>query len=83
LAKKKVGIVQAMNTVVLGALTYLMPFADQRLMRTSLKQSLPPKIQEVNVKAFNLGYREAKRVFGADGVNWTGKAEEVDGHEDI
>lgn len=83
MAKAKVGLVQAMNTIVLGALTYLLPFAEQRVMRSSLKDALPPKIQEINVKAFNLGFREAKRSFGDEPEAWTGKKDESEGHEDI
>lgn len=83
LAKTKVGIVQAMNTIVLGALAHLLPFAEQRVMRASLKEALPPKIQDINVKAFNLGYREAKAQFGNEPEAWMGKMEELEGHEDI
>lgn len=83
MAKKKVGLVQAMNTIVLGALTYLLPFVDQRTMRASLKDALPAKIQDINVKAFNLGFREAKKNFGDEPSAWTGKGEETEGHEDI
>jgi len=66
LARDKVGIVQAMNTVVLGSLSYLLPFINQATMRKSLEASLPPKIRAVNVKAFNLGHRLAKKEWGDD-----------------
>jgi 2-oxoglutarate ferredoxin oxidoreductase subunit gamma len=66
LAKDKVGIVQAMNTVVLGALSCLLPFINQSTMRKSLESVLPPKIQTVNTKAFNLGHRLAKKEWGED-----------------
>ena len=79
LAREKVGIVQAMNTVVLGSLAYLLPFVDAATMRKALKESLPAKIQEVNAKAFNLGNREAKRVFGDRPEAWAGKpSDELD-----
>ncbi|GAB7023389.1 2-oxoacid:acceptor oxidoreductase family protein [Salidesulfovibrio brasiliensis] len=70
LAKDKVGIVQAMNTVVLGALTHLLPFTVQRVMRKSMEETLPAKIRAVNVKAFNLGHREAKKHFGESPEVW-------------
>ncbi|MGE4291338.1 MAG: 2-oxoacid:acceptor oxidoreductase family protein [Desulfovibrio sp.] len=76
LASKKVGIVQAMNTIVLGAISYLLPFVDQKVMRKSLSDALPAKIRDVNAKAFNLGYREAKKEFGEQPEMWRGKPEE-------
>ncbi len=66
LAKEKVGVAQAMNTVVLGALSYLLPFINQGTMRKSLESVLPAKIRAVNTKAFNLGYRLAKKDWGDD-----------------
>lgn len=66
LAREKVGIVQAMNTVVLGSLSMLLPFVNQAAMRKSLEQALPPKIRAVNTKAFNLGHRLAKKEWGED-----------------
>ncbi|MEF2229642.1 MAG: 2-oxoacid:acceptor oxidoreductase family protein [Pseudodesulfovibrio sp.] len=71
LAREKVGVVQAMNTVVLGALSFLLPFIQQAVMRKSLESALPPKIRAVNVKAFNLGHRLAKKEWGDDaGAVW-------------
>ena len=71
LAKDKVGIVQAMNTVVLGSLSMLLPFVHQGVMRKSLESVLPPKIKAINTKAFNLGHRLAKKEWGDDvGVAW-------------
>lgn len=66
LAKEKVGIVQAMNTVVLGSLSYLLPFIHQATMRKSLESVLPEKIRAINTKAFNLGHRLAKKQWGED-----------------
>ena len=66
LAKEKVGIVQAMNTVVLGSLSFLLPFVQQAVMRKSLESVLPAKIRAVNTKAFNLGHRLAKKDWGED-----------------
>lgn len=71
LARDKVGIVQAMNTVVLGSLSYVLPFIHQATMRKSLESVLPQKIRAVNTKAFNLGHRLAKKDWGEDaGTIW-------------
>jgi 2-oxoglutarate ferredoxin oxidoreductase subunit gamma len=71
LAKEKVGIPQAMNTVVLGSLSMLLPFVVPAAMRKSLEEVLPPKIKAVNTKAFNLGQRLAKKEWGEDaGAVW-------------
>ncbi len=64
MAKDRIGIPQAMNTIVLGALTHLLPFAVPRIMRKNMEEALPEKIRAINVKAFNLGNREAKKHFG-------------------
>jgi 2-oxoglutarate ferredoxin oxidoreductase subunit gamma len=79
LAKDKVGIVQAMNTVVLGALSCLLPFINQATMRKSLEAVLPPKIRAVNTKAFNLGHRLAKKEWGED----AGEVWRVEEYEEI
>lgn len=74
LAKEKVGIAQAMNTVVLGSLSYLLPFIHQATMRKSLEAVLPEKIRAINTKAFNLGHRLAKKEWGEDpGEVWRAK----------
>lgn len=70
LAKDKLGLPQAMNTIVLGAATYLLPFAQQRTMRKNLEEVLPPKILDINIKAFNMGFREAKKNFGDPEKLW-------------
>ncbi|NDV18727.1 pyruvate ferredoxin oxidoreductase [Pseudodesulfovibrio sp. JC047] len=71
LAKEKVGILQAMNTVVLGSLSFLLPFVIQGTMRKSLESILPPKIKAINTKAFNLGHRLAKKEWGEEaGDSW-------------
>ena len=66
---------------VLGALTYLLPFAVQRTMKKSLEDVLPPKIRPANVKAFNLGHRLAKKDFGEEPELWKGKPENEDSGE--
>ncbi|MGE4423091.1 MAG: 2-oxoacid:acceptor oxidoreductase family protein [Pseudodesulfovibrio sp.] len=79
LAKDKIGIAQAMNTVVLGALSCLLPFINQATMRKSLEAVLPPKIRAVNTKAFNLGHRLAKKEWGED----AGEVWRVEEYEEI
>ncbi len=82
MAKEKVGVLQAMNTVVLGALTFLLPFARRATMRESLKSALPPKLHEVNMKAFTLGYNEAKKRFKESPPIWAPDAPPMGDDED-
>jgi len=82
MAKEKVGVPQAMNTVVLGALTFLLPFAKRATMRESLKSALPPKLHEVNMKAFTLGYGEAKKKFKESPPIWSPDAPPLTDDED-
>jgi len=72
LAKEKLGAPQAMNTIVLGAITHILPFAQPRAMKKALEENLPPKIQEMNLKAFNLGQRQARTHFGPAPEIWEG-----------
>ncbi len=64
LARDQVGVPQATNMVALGAVAYLLPFARPEAMRKSLKVALPEKIRAANLRAFNLGYQEAKKKLG-------------------
>lgn len=64
LARDHVGVPQSTNVVALGAVTWLLPFAKPEAMRKSLKAALPEKIRAANLKAFNLGYNEAKKHLG-------------------
>lgn len=87
LAKEKIGNPLTLNTIVLGAVTHLLSFAEPRVVRKSLEENLPPKIQALNVKAFNLGLREAKKHLGEAPAIWqtaaeVGAEEEVEGFED-
>lgn len=81
LAKDKVGNPLTINTLVLGAITHLLPFAEPRLIRKALKESLPPKIQPINQKAFDLGLREAKKAFGEAPEIWRSAQENGDSEE--
>lgn len=64
LARNTIGVPQATNVVALGAVTWLLPFAKPEAVRKSLKVALPEKIRAANLKAFNLGYSEAKKHLG-------------------
>jgi 2-oxoglutarate ferredoxin oxidoreductase subunit gamma len=75
LAQDRLGLPQAMNTVVLGAMTFLLPFARRPVIKKSLEETLPPKIRAVNVKALNLGHREAEKHF-TDLPEWGGEESE-------
>ncbi|NJB67795.1 2-oxoglutarate ferredoxin oxidoreductase subunit gamma [Desulfobaculum xiamenense] len=71
MAQDKLGLVQAMNTIVLGACTFLLPFARRNIMKKTLAESLPAKIVDVNIKAFTMGYRAANATFGEPPAVWT------------
>lgn len=70
LAAEEIGVKQAMNTIVLGAVTHLLPFADREIMLETVRRSLPAKVVEVNVKAFELGHDRARREFGPPPDIW-------------
>ncbi len=70
----RLGLPQAMNTIVLGAVTFLLPFAKRSVIKKSLEESLPAKIIDINLKALNMGYREAAKVFGAPPEHWAAMA---------
>jgi len=77
LALTRVKVPQAMNTVVLGAVTFLMPFSKRDVMRKSLLANLPEKIHKVNLKAFALGYDQARRLLTQPIALWTGEDEDA------
>jgi 2-oxoglutarate ferredoxin oxidoreductase subunit gamma len=82
LARERIKVAQAMNTIVLGALTHVLPFAQPRAMKKALEENLPAKIQALNVKAFNLGQREARKHFGPAPDIWEGDGREADEDEE-
>jgi len=75
LAQSRVKVPQAMNTVVLGAITFLMPFSRRDVMRKSLLANLPEKIHKVNLKAFSLGYDQARKLLENPIDLWNGEEE--------
>jgi 2-oxoglutarate ferredoxin oxidoreductase subunit gamma len=81
LARDRLGLPQAMNTIVLGAVTHLLPFARKALVERTLEQSLPPKILPLNLKAFELGLREAKKAFHPSPWDTGAEAAEPEGEE--
>lgn len=68
----RLGLPQAMNTIVLGACTFLLPFAKRAVIKRSLEETLPKKIVDINVKALNMGYRDARKAFGEVPDVWKG-----------
>ncbi len=69
-AAERIGNPMTLNTIVFGAVTHLLPFAEPRLMRKALEENLPAKILQMNIKAFNLGLREAKKNLGESPEIW-------------
>ncbi len=73
LTEEKIKVPQAMNSVVLGAMAWILPFAARGILRKSLEEALPEKVRAVNVKAFNLGYTQAEKTLGEKPVFWSGE----------
>ncbi len=69
-AKERIGNPLTFNTIVFGAVTHLLPFAEPRVMRKALEENMPPKILAMNIKAFNLGLREARKQLGDSPDIW-------------
>lgn len=76
MAQDDLGLVQAMNTIVLGTCSFLLPFADPERMKDSLRQALPAKIIDINITAFDMGYDAAKKTFKTPPDLWASPAEE-------
>ncbi len=68
---RKVGLVQTTNIVTLGALTHFIPFMKATAVRKSLKNTLPAKIIDINIKAFNAGFNRAKKEYPDAVEKWT------------
>ncbi|GFM35642.1 2-oxoacid:acceptor oxidoreductase family protein [Desulfovibrio psychrotolerans] len=83
LATKKIGNPLTLNTLVLGAVTHLLPFAEPRTMRTALVENLPAKIHEVNLKAFNLGLKQARQQFGETPGLWQAAEAQAEAEADF
>ncbi len=71
LAKEKLGMVQAANMVLLGALAHLVPFIQPRSMKNSLGRNLSPRFLEGNLKAFQLGLSQARKKYPSAQEQWT------------
>ncbi len=65
IAAKKVGDPIVTNSVMLGgaSATGVLPFSDQDI-REVLESLVPEKYKEQNMRAFDLGYEEVKRILG-------------------
>lgn len=73
LTEDKIKVPQAMNSVVLGAIAWVLPFLSRTSLRKSLEETLPEKIRELNLKAFNLGYTQAQKHLGPPPAYWQGE----------
>lgn len=82
LAQERVKNPLTLNTVVFGAVTHLLPFAEPRVMRKALEDNLPAKIKDVNLRAFNLGLREAKKHLGEAPEIWKAAQKYADQEEE-
>jgi len=71
LAKEKLGMTQAANMVLLGALAHLVPFVLPRAMKKGLETSLSPRFLDSNLKAFQLGLNQAKKKYPDVQSLWT------------
>lgn len=83
MATKKIGNPLTVNTIVLGAVTHLLPFAEPKAMRTALMENLPKKIHEVNLKAFNLGLKQARLQLGEAPSLWRAAEAEAEAEADF
>lgn len=67
---RKIGLVQTTNIVTLGALTHFLPFMRPSSVRKSLKNTLPAKIIDINIKAYNAGFNRAKKDYPDAPEKW-------------
>ncbi len=70
MAHEKIGNPMTINTLALGALTHLLPFATRRIVRKSLEESMPAKIRAINLKSFALGAQQTAKQFGEAPTIW-------------
>jgi 2-oxoglutarate ferredoxin oxidoreductase subunit beta len=61
---EELGNVRAANTVMLGFWTAIIGAVSKPAMRQSLTDSVPPKTIDVNLKAFEVGYEEGRKIKG-------------------
>ncbi|RLG54601.1 MAG: hypothetical protein DRO00_00810 [Thermoproteota archaeon] len=68
IASKQVGDPIVTNSVMLGgaSATGILPFSAQDI-RGVLQSLVPEKYKESNMRAFDLGYKEVKRILGGEG----------------
>ena len=50
------GTAKAVNVVLIGAMAKSMAFVEKETWIKALKESVPPKFLELNLKAFEMGY---------------------------
>ncbi|MEM2192283.1 MAG: 2-oxoacid:acceptor oxidoreductase family protein, partial [Candidatus Hadarchaeales archaeon] len=63
---QQAGNVRAMNSAMLGALaaTGMLPFSVEAL-KEAVKENVPPKTIDVNLKAFDLGFEKLKSIMAS------------------
>ena len=74
------GNAKVLNTVLLGALSFFLPFTKSS-WTTTLREKLPEKIAEINVNAFDAGRRDMLDIISrAEPADLSGEEEEEDEH---
>jgi 2-oxoglutarate ferredoxin oxidoreductase subunit beta len=58
----ELGNARAANSVMLGMWTAVTGILRPEAMQLSLGESVPPKTRDINLKAFDIGYREGKKI---------------------
>lgn len=62
IARNKIGNVVSANMVALGAVAFLSGIVTQRSLEKYLKERLPEKTHEINIKALRAGFKAARGV---------------------
>lgn len=63
LAREKVGLIQTMNILSLGALAAITGIVSSKALREAVRNRAPGGTEEINLKAVDTGLREGKKVF--------------------
>jgi 2-oxoglutarate ferredoxin oxidoreductase subunit gamma len=65
----ELGNTRTANSIMLGMWTAVMGVLRPKAMQLSLAESVPPKTRDVNLKAFDVGYRKGKQIGGRNESN--------------
>ncbi len=63
LAREKVGLIQTMNILSLGALAAITGIVSSKALREAVKTRAPKGTEEINMTAVDIGLREGKKAF--------------------